>query len=271
MLSHLLKAWMYTVWRLSEAADRVVVTVLADEGYTGIAWNIGAAFTHQITEGFWEERGSKHTWGRYYSKRVKLMSFMNRLVEDILFRKWIRCAAAVHTSYGYEEQSWTHSSWTTVKSLFPVFYAPNDHTDALCSWHNTKTYTQQEVGACKLQTESECCIFTNMHTWHAHLLLLGTHRYEQYTPKQGPGEGCFHDLFVTFGGSTVSLQQCCDVERHLRDGAKGGIHHRTHCKVTLCRNAVEKNTQSPIKHENSWGIRGSILHHPAYLAIPMPI
>lgn len=37
--------------RLSEAAHRVVVTVLADEGYAAIAWNIGAALTHQITEG----------------------------------------------------------------------------------------------------------------------------------------------------------------------------------------------------------------------------
>lgn len=41
---------------------RVVVTVLADERYTGIARNTGAAFTHQITEGLREERGRKHAW-----------------------------------------------------------------------------------------------------------------------------------------------------------------------------------------------------------------
>lgn len=80
-------------------------------------------------------------------------------------------------------------------------------------------------------------MLTDMYTC-AHLSFSGTHRQEQYAPKQGPSERCFNDLFITFGASAVSLQQCRDVECHFCDGAKRRVHHRSHCKVTLCRNAV---------------------------------
>ena len=78
----------------------------------------------------------------------------------------------------------------------------------------------------------------------------GPHRYEQYTPEQGPSERCFDDLLITFGFSVVSLKQCCDVESHLCDGAERGIHHRPHCKVTLSRNAVEIRTVIRIQEQN---------------------
>lgn len=49
-------------------AHSVIVTVLADEGHTGIAWNIGAALTDQITKGLREESGCKHTYGPYVAQ-----------------------------------------------------------------------------------------------------------------------------------------------------------------------------------------------------------
>lgn len=70
------------------------------------------------------------------------------------------------------------------------------------------------------------------------LSLLATHGNEEYTPKQGSSESCFHDLFVAFGGSEVSPQQRRDVECHLGDGSERCVHHRSQGKVTLCRDAV---------------------------------
>ena len=89
----------------------------------------------------------------------------------------------------------------------------------------------------------------------AHLSFSVTHRYEQDAPEQGASECGFNDLFVTFGGSTVSLQQRCDVERHLCDGAKRGVHHRSHCKVTLCRNAAEACMVTNKKQTMYWSSR----------------
>lgn len=70
--------------------------------------------------------------------------------------------------------------------------------------------------------------------------LRDTHRYEQYTSQQRPGERRFDDLFVTFAACSMPPQQCGDVKCHLCDGAKRSIHHRSHCKVTLCRKAEER-------------------------------
>lgn len=57
------KLWKHNMasWKLEEEAHHVVVTAFADEGYSGIAWDIGAAVTHQITKGLGEEGGGKHT------------------------------------------------------------------------------------------------------------------------------------------------------------------------------------------------------------------
>lgn len=75
-----------------------------------------------------------------------------------------------------------------------------------------------------------------------HVPISPPHRYEQYAAEQGPGERCFDDLFITLGGSLVSSQQRRDVERHLCDGAERGVHHRSHCEVTLGGNAVGTKT-----------------------------
>ena len=40
----------FVAYQLDKDTHRVVVTVPADEGHTGIAGNIRAAFTHQITK-----------------------------------------------------------------------------------------------------------------------------------------------------------------------------------------------------------------------------
>lgn len=76
-----------------------------------------------------------------------------------------------------------------------------------------------------------------------HVPISPPHRYEQYAAEQGPGERCFDDLFITLGGSLVSSQQRRDVERHLCDGAERGVHHRSHCEVTLGGNAVGTKTK----------------------------
>ncbi len=99
-----------------------------------------------------------------------------------------------------------------------------------------------------------------MHT--CSFAVSGTYRYEQYTPKQSPGQCCFNNLFVTFGAGAVAPQQRCDVERHLCDGAKCCIYHRSHCKVTLCRNAGGIRTITDTTEE----IRRNLLH-PSFIFI----
>lgn len=75
-------------------------------------------------------------------------------------------------------------------------------------------------------------------------VITDTHRYEQYTPKQCPSECSLDNFFIAFAGNAVSLQQRCDVERQLCDGAESRIHHCSQCKVTLCRNAEGECTDS---------------------------
>lgn len=65
-----------------------------------------------------------------------------------------------------------------------------------------------------------------------------THGYEEDAAEQSPSERRFDDLFITPGASAVSPQQRRDVEGHLGDGAEGGVHHCSHCKITLCRQAT---------------------------------
>ena len=62
---------------------RVVVAVLADEGYAAIAWTAGAAFAHQITEGLREERWGKHTWGRGTSSVLWLCRWSTAVVKTL--------------------------------------------------------------------------------------------------------------------------------------------------------------------------------------------
>lgn len=71
-----------------------------------------------------------------------------------------------------------------------------------------------------------------------------THRYEEDTAEQSPCERRFDDLFITSGASAVSPQQRRDVERHLRDGAESGVHHRSHRKITLCGEATDTGAKS---------------------------
>lgn len=74
-----------------------------------------------------------------------------------------------------------------------------------------------------------------------HVFICRTHGDEEYATEQGSRESRLHDLFVALAGCAVASQQRRDVEGHLSDGAKGGVHHRSHGKVTLCRDAVETN------------------------------
>lgn len=95
-----------------------------------------------------------------------------------------------------------------------------------------------------------------------------THRDEEYATEQGPGESWFDDLFVALAGCAVASQQSRDVERHLSDGAKRGVHHCSHGKVTLCRDAVETNgSRCLVNHIGmSLNFKGRY-----YLAMPIPM
>lgn len=101
---------------------------------------------------------------------------------------------------------------------------------------------------------------------------LSAHRYEEDAAEQSAGERRFDDLFITFGAGAVSPQQRRDVESNLRDGAKGGIHHRSHGKITLCRQATQTGEDTCCIHMQ-FGPTPSPLHVPLqhYLAIPMPM
>lgn len=74
-----------------------------------------------------------------------------------------------------------------------------------------------------------------------HVLVSPTHGDEEYATEQGSGESRFHNLFVALAGCAVASQQRRDVERHLSDGAKRGVDHRSHSKVTLRRDAAGTN------------------------------
>lgn len=124
-----------------------------------------------------------------------------------------------NTSYRYEEQSRAHAGRAAVKSLLPVFNAANDHADSLQRHSPSRTGPLRRT--------------------HAY-----THRYEEDTAEQSPRECRFDDLLITSGPGAVSPPERRDVERYLRDGAESGIHHRSHCKVTLCREATDRGAQS---------------------------
>lgn len=67
-----------------------------------------------------------------------------------------------------------------------------------------------------------------------------THGDEEDAAQQGAGERRLDELVEAPGACTVALQQRRDIEGDLRDGAEGGVHHCTHRKVTLCRDAAGK-------------------------------
>lgn len=82
------------------------------------------------------------------------------------------------------------------------------------------------------------------------MLISPTHRNEEYAAEQGSGESSFHNLFVALAGSLLAPQQRRDVECHLSDGAECGVYHRSHGKVTLCRDAVETDHKSTLTNCN---------------------
>lgn len=99
-----------------------------------------------------------------------------------------------------------------------------------------------------------------------------THRYEEDAAEQSPSERRFDDLFITPGASAVSPQQRRDVEGHLRDGAEGGVHHRSHCKITLCRQATHTRGEICCTHvQFGLILPPGHIQNKHYLAIPMPM
>lgn len=64
------------------------------------------------------------------------------------------------------------------------------------------------------------------------------HRDEEDASEQCAGQCGLNNLLQTRIGFPVTSEQGCDVKGQLRDGAKGGVHHRTHCKVTLGRDTA---------------------------------
>lgn len=116
-----------------------------------------------------------------------------------------------------------------------------------------------------------------------HVLISPTHRNEEDAAEQGSGESCFHDLFVALAGGALAPQQRRDVERHLSDGAERGVHHCSHGKVTLCRDAVKTDHKSSFVNRNDISLSVYILvtqqgqkgkkryKGKYYLAMPIPI
>lgn len=94
---------------------------------------------------------------------------------------------------------------------------------------------------------------------HLSVLISPTHRNEEYAAEQGSGESCFHDLFVALAGGALAPQQRRDVERHLSDGAERGVHHCSHGKVTLCRDAVKTDHKSSFVNRNEISLSVYIL------------
>lgn len=157
-----------------------------------------------------------------------------------------------NTSYRYEEQSRAHSGRAAVKSLLPVFNPANDHADSL---DQCRDAARQGLQCCVKLKHAGCC----------------THRYEEDAAEQSPRECCFDDLFITSGAGAVSPQQCRDVERYLRDGAKSGVHHSSHCKITLCGEATDAGVKSVASTCFLDFLSTSHLQNKLYLAIPMPM
>lgn len=117
---------------------------------------------------------------------------------------------------------------------------------------------------------------------HLSVLISPTHRNEEYAAEQGSGESCFHDLFVALAGGALAPQQRRDVERHLSDGAERGVHHCSHGKVTLCRDAVETDHKNHFVNCNEISLlvyiwllnrdrKGKMYKGRYYLAMPIPI
>lgn len=108
-----------------------------------------------------------------------------------------------------------------------------------------------------------------------HVLISPTHRNEEYAAEQGSGESCFHNLFVALAGGALAPQQRRDVERHLSDGAERGVHHCSHGKVTLCRDAVKTDHKSSFVNRNEISLSGTEREKrykgKYYLAMPIPI
>lgn len=69
------------------------------------------------------------------------------------------------------------------------------------------------------------------------------HRDEEDAAKQSASQRCFDDLLQTRVGCPVTSEQGCDVEGQLCDGAEGGVHYRTHCKVTLSWDTVKNDKE----------------------------
>lgn len=99
-----------------------------------------------------------------------------------------------------------------------------------------------------------------------------THGYEEDAAEQSPSERRFDDLFITPGASAVSPQQRRDVEGHLGDRAEGGVHHCSHCKITLRRQATHTQEEKSAAPTCSLGLSSpGYIQNKHYLAIPMPM
>lgn len=66
--------------------------------------------------------------------------------------------------------------------------------------------------------------------WHKFRL---AHRDEEDASEQRASQCWFNHLLQTWVGCLVPSEQGGDVKRQLCDGAKAGVHHCTHSKVTL--------------------------------------
>lgn len=65
------------------------------------------------------------------------------------------------------------------------------------------------------------------------------HRDEEDASQQCASQSRFDNLLQTRLACLVPLQQGCNVEGQLCDGAKSGIYHSTNGKVTLGRDALD--------------------------------
>lgn len=78
------------------------------------------------------------------------------------------------------------------------------------------------------------------------------HRDEEDASQQGASQSRLDDLLQTWLACLVPLQQGSDVEGQLCDGAKSGVDHSTHSKVTLGRDASDTQREKK-KTFYRWG------------------
>ena len=145
------------------------------------------------------------------------------------------------TSHRDEEQGRAHASRAAVEPLLWVLQSSYDHADALVETATRLVLYQTTVNK------------SNANATTRHIVSLGTtenisslksviapglcvrptHRKEEDAAQQGSSQGSLHHLLQAGVPLPVAAEQGSDIEGHLRDGPKGGVHQCAHSKVTL--------------------------------------